>query len=60
MIRLFIFLLLLTIVTPGDSFASLTLTHAGSAAGGGGGGCTTSLNFSQSCNSQYLGVGGLF
>jgi hypothetical protein len=48
------FLVLMILASPGD--ASLLLLRAG---GGGGSGCSNSLDFSQSCNSQYLGIGGL-
>lgn len=43
--------------------AALVSAHArgfmmgvGSGASGGGGGCTNSLDFTQACNSQYIGA----
>lgn len=39
------------------SATTLLLTGAGTGApAGGGGGCTNSLDFSQACNSQYIGT----
>ena len=30
--------------------------NLGTSAGGGGGGCTNKLDFTQACNSQYIGL----
>lgn len=61
--RLRALVLLLAIFNPFEVNAGTMLRMLGAGGGvgggGGGGGCSNSLNFSQSCNSQYLGVGGL-
>ena len=62
--KLAIILVMISLATAADAqsllmgvYGRAVHNRAGAATGGGGGGaCTNSLDFSQACNSQFVGV----